>query len=179
MVDFSSVRTVLDVGCGGGGFAITLAKACLHKKAVGTDLPKVLPIAKKIVAEHGLTDRVEVIAVDVVNESLPGTYDAAVLRNFLQVLSADNARKAVRYTAAALNPGGKIYIAGQVLDDSPTSPVEAVGFNLLFLNLFDEGESFTESEHHGWLAEAGLVNIQRSNFLLADGNGFITAQKPS
>ena len=70
MVDFSSVRTVLDVGCGGGGFAIMLAKACPHIKAVGTDLPTVVPIAKKIVAEQGLTDRVEVIAVDVVNESL-------------------------------------------------------------------------------------------------------------
>lgn len=179
MVGFSSVRTVLDVGCGGGGLAIMLAKACPHIKAVGTDLPKVVPIAKKIVAEQGLTDRIEVIAVDVVNESLPGTYDAAVLRNFLQVLSADNARKAVQNIAAALNPGGKIYIVGQVLDDSRISPVEAVGFNLLFLNLFDEGESFTESEHRGWLADAGLVNIQRSNFLLKDGNGLITAQKPS
>jgi hypothetical protein len=95
------------------------------------------------------------------------------------VLSADNAQKAVRNIAAALNPGGKIYIVGQVLDDSRTSPVEAVGFNLLFLNLFDEGESFTESEHRGWLADAGLVNIHRSNCLLKDGNGLITAQKPS
>ena len=65
-------------------------------------MPRVVPIAKKIVAEHGLTDRVEVIAVDVVNESLPGTYDAAVLHNFLQVLSADNAQKAVRNIAAAI-----------------------------------------------------------------------------
>jgi hypothetical protein len=35
----------------------------------------------------------------------------------------------------------------------------------------------TESEHIGWLAEAGLVNIQHANFLLNDGSGVITAQK--
>lgn len=125
-----------------------------------------------------MTERVRVIAADVVNRSLPETYDVAVLKSFLQVLSADNARKVIRNVAAALNPGGKIYIIGQVLDDSRTAPVEAVGFNLLFLNTFDEGESFTESEHRGWLAEAGLVNIQRSNFLIGDGSGLMTAQKP-
>jgi precorrin-6B methylase 2 len=53
MVDFSSVRTVLDVGCGAAGLAITLAKACPNIKAVGTALPSVVTIAKKIVAEHG------------------------------------------------------------------------------------------------------------------------------
>jgi SAM-dependent methyltransferase len=177
-VDFSSVSTVVDVGCGGAGLAITLAKACPHITATGIDLAQVAPIAQKIIAEAGLTERVKVIAADVVSSSISGAYDVAVLRGFLQVLSADNARAAIRNIAKALNADGKIYIIGQVLDDSRTSPVEAVGFNLLFLNTFDEGESYTESQYRGWLTEAGLVNIQRANVLLDDGSSLITAQKP-
>jgi hypothetical protein len=76
-----------------------------------------------------------------------------------------------------VNPGGKIYIIGQILDDSRTSPPEAVGFNLTFINLFDVGESYTEKEHRDWLSEAGFVEIERANALMADGSGLMTARK--
>jgi hypothetical protein len=76
-----------------------------------------------------------------------------------------------------VNPGGKIYIIGQILDDSRTSPLEAVGFNLTFINLLEAGESHTEEEHREWLSEAGFVDIERASFLLPDGSGLMTARK--
>ena len=76
-----------------------------------------------------------------------------------------------------MNPGDKIYIIGQILDDSRRSPFEAVGFNLTFINLLDAGESYTEKEYRDWLSEAGFVDIERANFLLADGSGLLTARK--
>jgi predicted transglutaminase-like protease len=42
-------------------------------------------------------------------------------------------RLAVKHIATAVNPAGKIYIIGQILDDSRLSPLEAVGFNLAFM----------------------------------------------
>lgn len=84
---------------------------------------------------------------------------------------------AVKHIGAALNPGGKIYIIGQILDDSRLSPPEAVGFNLSFINQYDAGESYTEKKYREWLSEAGFVEIERANFLLSDGSGFMTAQK--
>lgn len=96
--------------------------------------------------------------------SLPGTYDIAVLRALLQVLSPDNARRAVQNIGVAINPGGMIYIVGQILDNSRTSPPEAVGFNLLFINTYEVGESYTEHEHREWLNMAGFVDIERANF---------------
>lgn len=67
-----------------------------------------------------------------------------------------------------MNPGGTIYVVAQILDDSRISPLEAPGYNLIFLNTFDAGEFYTEQEHRGWLSEAGFVNIERANFLLPD-----------
>lgn len=71
-----------------------------------------------------------------------------------------------------------MYIIGQILDDSHTSPLEAMGFNLGFINYFDAGESYTEKEHREWLKEVGFVDIERANFLLPDGDGIMIARKP-
>jgi hypothetical protein len=145
--DFSSVTSLVDVGGGGGGLAITLAKACRHIHATVVDLPLVAPITEKLVTQEGAGHRVKVMAWDVVSSPLPGSYDVAVLRGLLQVLSAEDARRALTNTAAAMIPGGKVYIVGQILDNSRTAPLEAVGFNLAFINRFDRGESYTEQEH--------------------------------
>jgi hypothetical protein len=175
--DFSSVNTLADVGSGGGGLAVTMAKSCPHMHATAIDLPLVTPITQRIVADEGMRERVKVIAADVVSGPVPGSYDVAVLRGLLQVLSSDDARQAVKNTYAALNQGGKIYIVGQILDDSRTSPAEAVGFNLTFISTYDAGESYTEQEHRDWLSQAGFENVERANFLLADNLGVMTARR--
>jgi hypothetical protein len=54
---------------------------------------------------------------------------------------------ALKNIAAAINPGGKLFLVGQILDNSRTSPPEAVGYNLVFINSFEAGESYTEQEH--------------------------------
>lgn len=175
--DFSSTKTLADVGCGAAGLALTMTKACPQMQATAIDLPLVTPIAQKIVEEEGMSDRVKVMAADVLSGPLPGTYDTVVLRALLQVLSPQDAQLAVKNIGATIKPGGTIYIVGQILDDSRTSPLEAVGFNLNFINVFDTGESYTEQEHRGWLSEAGFVDIERANFLLPDGDGVMTARK--
>jgi SAM-dependent methyltransferase len=173
--DFSSVKTLLDVACGGAGVAITITKACPHVSATAVDLPQVAPIAQKLVNEEGAAERVKVLAADVVNGPIAGAYDAAVMRAFLQVLSAHDARRALQNIGTALNPGGKIFIIGQILDDSRRSPLDAVGFNLSFINFFDAGESYTDSEYRDWLSAAGFIDIERS--LLSEGGSLMTARK--
>ncbi len=176
--DFSSVKTLADVGSGGGGVAITITKACPHIMATAIDLPQVASIAQKIVEEEGAAQRVKVVTADLLSGPLVGSYDVAVLRGFLQVFSAQDARVALKHVGAAVRPGGKIYIIGQILDDSRRAPLEAVGFNLAFLNMFEAGESYTEGEYREWLTDAGFVDIERAKFLLVD-NGLMTARKVS
>jgi hypothetical protein len=141
------------------------------------DLPTVTPITHRFVEEAHATDRIQVVAADVVKAPLPGAYDVAVLRALLQVLSPDDAFQALQHIGAALNPGGRLYIVGRVLDDSRLSPLGTVGFNLVFLNMFDAGRAYTEREHREWLTAIGLTNIERT--LIAEDNSIITAYKPA
>jgi ubiquinone/menaquinone biosynthesis C-methylase UbiE len=174
--DFSSYHTLLDVGGGSGGLAIAVTEACPHIQATVIDLPTVTPITQHFIEEAGAGDRVQVVAADAVHDSLSGSYDVVVLTAFIQVLSPDDARRALKNVSKVVNPGGAIYIRGYgIIDNSRTSPPELAGFNLVFINVYDEGQAYTEQEHKDWLEEAGFVNFERIK--LPEGGSTITARK--
>lgn len=158
--DFSSYRTLADIGGGSGGLAIAIAEAHPHIKATVIDLPNVTPVTLRIVEEAGASERVGVIAEDAVEGPLTGSYDVVVMRAFLQVLSPDDAVRALKNIWKAITPGGAVHIIGSVLDDSRLSPVSSVGFSLFAVNIYDEGQAHTEQGHRGWLAEAGFEGFE-------------------
>jgi SAM-dependent methyltransferase len=175
--DFASATTLADIAGGSGGMALALTEAYPHLRATVIDLPTVTPITQQFIDAARATDRVQVVAADVVNAPVPGTYDVAVLRAFLAVLSAEDALQALTHIGAALHPGGRLYIVDRsILDDSRLAPVDAVGSNLVFVNIFDAGRAYTEGEHRAWLTAAGFVEIARVP--LPDGTSIMTARKP-
>jgi hypothetical protein len=157
--EFDRFQSLLDVGGGSGGVAIAACQSCASLRATVLELPKVALIAKSVVEVAGLTQRVDVVATDILSAPPEGTHDVAVLRNLLQVLSPDQARLALRNVGAALRSGGELFIIGHVLDDARLSPASAVGMNLVFLSLYNDGQSYTETEHRSWLEAAGFNDI--------------------
>jgi predicted O-methyltransferase YrrM len=113
--DFSSYRTLLDVGGGSGGLAIAVTDAIPNIQATVVELSTVTPVTQHFIDKAGAGDRIKVIAADVVRDQLPGSYDAAVMTAFLQVLSPDDVRRALKNVSRAMNPGGKIFIRGVAL----------------------------------------------------------------
>ena len=175
--DFGRFRRLLDVGGGSGGLAIAACQNCPELIGTVAELPRVAPITSSFIEEAGLTDRVSVLTADVVAHAPDGQFDVAVLRSFLQILSPEQARRALTHVGQALEPGGAIFIVGRVLHDSRLSPSETVAFNLVFLNIYDEGQAFTECEHRTWLTEAGFAEIEIGYDALPGGVSVITARK--
>lgn len=175
--DFSSYSHLLDVGGGSGGLALAIATACPQLRVTIIELPSVTQVTQRFIEQEGMIGRAEVIIGDVVNGPLTGIYDVAILRAFIQVLSPDEAQHALHNIIQVLKPGSPIYILGQVLDDSRLSPLETVAFNLVFINVYDKGQAYTEHEYRSWLREAGFTDIER--FILAGGQSLISARKPT
>ena len=175
--DFSSVRHLVDVGGGSGGLALTLAGSYPQLQATVVDLATVTPITQRYIDEAGLAARVHVMTADAVQGPLRGAFDVAVLFRLLQVLSPDQAPRVLRNVGQIVEPGGVMYIVGQMLDNSRLSPPETVAGNLFFLNVFDEGQAYTEQEHRDWLADAGLAECTRC--ILPNKMSVMRARKPS
>jgi len=174
--DLSSHRSLLDVGGGSGGLAIAVTETHPHIQATVAELPTVTPITRRIVEEAGASGRVQVQSIDVLNESPSGAFDAAVLSSFIQVISREQARRALQNVGKVVNAGGAIYIRGDIVDDSGVSPLGSVMRNLVYLNIYDQGQAYTEHEHRDWLKEAGFADFERK--ILPDGFSMVRAKKP-
>jgi len=173
--DFSACNTFLDVGGGSGGLVIALLQAIPHLSATVVELPTVAQVTRLLIDEAGMADRIQVASLDAVRTPLPGRYDCAVLSKVLQNLSAKECQIVLKHVGQALNPGSTLFIFGDVLDDSRLTPVELAAVNLFYINIFDGGQAFTESEHRTWLSEAGFENIERE--ILPDQLSLITAKR--
>lgn len=167
---------VLDAGGGAGGLAIALCELAPLLRATVGELANVAPIARECVQEAGLAGRIDVIECDLVVAPPTGQYSAVIMRALLQVMSATDARATVLHGAAALGSGGGLYIVGRTLDDTRLSPLDAVAANVMFLNIYDDGQAYTESEYRAWLRDAGLADIARRE--LAGGYSIMHGIKP-
>ena len=174
--DFTSYNSLLDVGGGSGGTSIAVTEACPHIQATIVDLPLITPVAQYYIEKANAGNRINVIATDVIHDPLTGSYDVAVMASFIQVLSAEDARAAIKNVSKVINSGGDIYIRGYgIIDDSRISPKKNVEFNLVYINVYDEGQAYTEQEHKDWLENAGFGEFKRT--ILPDGSSIIKARK--
>lgn len=158
--DFSKYKRLLDAGGGSGTFAIMMTQIHPNLTATVVDLPEVTPITEQFVMDAGASGRVKVVSADLTHDPIPGMYDVAILSSVIQTLSAEEARQVINNVGKVINSGGGLYIiGGGMLENSRLSPKTAVEWNLVFINTYDNGQSYTEDEYRDWLREAGFEDI--------------------
>ena len=158
--DFSDCQKLLDAGCGSGTLAITMTQIHPHLTATVVDLPEVTPITEQFVVDADASGRVKVVSADLTCDPIPGMHDVAILSSVIQTLSAEEARQVINNVGEVINPGGWLYIfGGGMLDNSRLSPKSAVEWNLVFINVYENGQSYTEDEHRDWLRESGFEDL--------------------
>jgi hypothetical protein len=175
--DLGQHHHLVDIGGGSGGIAVTLTDTYPDLHVTILDLPGVISLTKRFTASAFGHNRIHMLAGDVVENSIPGSYDAALMRAFTQVLSPVAVRASLKHTYDALQPESVLYIVTRVLDDSRKSPVSSALFNLVFINIYDDGQAYTQSQYRQWLEEAGFTKIE---FTMIPGtDAIIRARRPT
>jgi len=155
--DFSRFRQILDAGGGSGGLALELAKLCPKSSTTVAELPSVAAIARRQILENDVSGRVDVVESDLTGqEGLGMTYDAIVIRSVIQVLGVTEVLALVNNVSEALNQYGEIFVVGRVLENDRLNPPEAVAANVMFLNVYVNGQAYTLHEYEDWFAQRGL-----------------------
>jgi ubiquinone/menaquinone biosynthesis C-methylase UbiE len=173
--EFSRFRSLADVGGGTGNIAIGACEACPNLRATVLELERIVPIARRFIAEAGLSQRIEVVHAEITQSAPNAEFDVTVLRNLIQVLSPEDAQSTIANVGRSIRSGGEIYIMGYVLDDACREPWQALAYDVVFANIYESGRSYTDGEHRRWLDAGGFREITRE--LMPNNMSLIRAVK--
>ena len=172
-VDLSGRWHLLDLGGGPGTYAIQFCLNNPQLKATVYDLATTRPFAEKTIARFGLTNRIDFLDGDYLEEEIKGSYDAAWLSHILHGEGPDDCRKIIRKTVAALEPGGMILVHEFLLNNTMDGPLFPALFSLNMLLGTPSGQSYSEKQIMDMIAEAGVKEIRRIAFRGPNDPGII------
>jgi SAM-dependent methyltransferase len=178
-IDWKRARgspSVLDLGAGSAVWGITLAQSRHELRVTAVDWAEVIPVAQRVVARFGLTERFQFVAGDLLQADFGTGHAVATLGQILHSEGEQRSRALLRKTFDALAPGGTIAIAEFLVNDERTQPLIGLIFAVNMLVFTDNGTTYSFGEIGDWLAEAGFVEARR---LDAPGpSPLILANKP-
>lgn len=169
---------VIDVGGCHGAYSMALAKRYPLLRATVFELPRVVPVAREVIAEAGMADRVTVQEGDFQQEELGHGYDLALVFGVLNGEPPEGRPALIRKVFAALKPGGRIVLRDFVLDPDRAGPPEAAIFALQMLLATEAGGLDTRTDWADWLAEAGFLPPKEIELPSWVGSSLTIAQKP-
>lgn len=171
----SAANSVLDVGAGAAPWSIALLEASPTARATAVDLPEVIPAAAHAAMEHGVRDRMELIAGDYWDVPFDAAaFDVVVLGHVLRA-EGDRAPDLVARAAEALSPEGTLVVADYFIDDDRGGPVNSLLLGLTMMTATPGGRTSTRSEHRSWFADAGLAFVEEHR--LIPGQEVMTARR--
>ena len=172
-VDLSGRRRFLDLGGGPGTYAIQFCLNNPQLQATVCDLPTTRTFAEKTIAEFGLADRIDFMAVDYLEEDIRGGYDVAWLSQILHGEGPEDCRKIIGKAVSALEPGGMILVHEFILNDTMDGPLFPALFSLNMLLGTPAGQSYSEKQIRDMLSEAGAGDLRRISFESPNDSGII------
>jgi SAM-dependent methyltransferase/DNA-binding transcriptional ArsR family regulator len=141
---------ILDVGGGPGTYAEAFVEG--GARVTVFDLPEVVELMKERLRAAG----VSAVGGDF-NEGLPaGPFDAAYLGSVSHIYGPEENLVLLERVAGSLSPGGLIAIRDFVRGQSRGAALFAVN---MLVNT-ESGDTYTEEDYSGWLAEAGFTEVE-------------------
>lgn len=160
-IDLSSRKRLLDLGGGPGTYAIHFCLENPQLQAQVYDLPTTRPFAEKTIKKFELSDRIDFVDGNYLEDPIPGSYDVAWLSHILHAEGPDECRMIIQKAVDALEPQGLIIIHEFILNNSMDGPLFPALFSLNMLLGTESGQSYSEEQLTDMLLAAGVNNIQR------------------
>jgi hypothetical protein len=157
--DFSSFKTLCDIGGATGLLSIEVAKRHPHIRCVSFDLPPVEPIAQKHIVAAGLTERGTTAAGDFFADALPKA-DIITMGMILHDWNLEKKMHLIRAAYDALPPGGALVAIEALIDDARRENAFGLLMSLNMLIEFGEAFDYSGADFRGWCAEAGFQRFE-------------------
>ena len=173
-LEWSHWRRVLDVAGGSGIYACSLVTHHPHISATIFEKPPVDGISARAVARRGCSDRVNVVAGDMLVDRLPADADAHLWSNVLHDWDDPVVRQLIAKSFDALPAGGLVVIHDAFLNAAKNGPLHVAEYSVLLMHSC-EGRCYSTAEMEEYLTNAGFRDIAYRD--TAAARGIMTATK--
>jgi predicted O-methyltransferase YrrM len=153
-------KILLDIGGASGSYTQAFLEASPDMRATLFDLPPVIKIAQKRLADTGLIDRITFVAGDFYSDELPTGHDLALLSAIIHQNSPEQNIELYSKIYRALNSGGRLVIRDHVMSPDHTQPISGAFFAVNMLVGTPEGSTYSYDEITEGLKTAGFNNIK-------------------
>jgi acetylserotonin N-methyltransferase len=152
------VSRLLDVGGGSGCFSVAMAQQFPSIRCTVMELPAVCEVARSYIADGGVADRVDTVAIDMFREPWPRGYDGIFFSNIFHDWGDETNRLLAGRAYDALPSGGRIFLHEMLLAEDGSGPVTTASFSMLML-LGTQGRQYSFSELRQILTSVGFDDI--------------------
>jgi len=157
--DFSKYKTLCDIGGATGLLCIEVAKKHPHLGCVTWDLPVVEPIAKKHIADAGLSSRISTASGDFFADPLPKA-DVITMGMILHDWNLEKKMHLIRAAYDALPPDGALVAIEALIDDGRRENVQGLLMSLNMLIEFGDAFDYTGADFKKWCSEVGFKRFE-------------------
>ena len=158
-LDLGDCEQILDVGGGPGTYSVLIARQHPKLHCTVLDLPAVVAVAHELIASQGMSERVTTLPGSYHDTPFPGGQDAVLFFGMFHQEAPEAIQALLRKAAAALKPGGKVYVLDMMTDASRANPPFSALFALNMALTTEHGWVFTDTELRGWMTEAGFADF--------------------
>jgi precorrin-6B methylase 2 len=149
LIDFSSAKTIADVGGGNGALLSEILRRYPGKRGILADLPGVAEQARPVLESANVLDQCQVMGVDML-ESLPFDADTIILKRVLMDWADEDVLRILRNCRASLSQAGRLLM----METLSSSLMGAL--NDVLLLVFTSGRSRAEEDFSRLLNESGM-----------------------
>jgi len=173
-IDLSQRRHLLDIAGGSGVYACSLVTHHPQLAATVFEKSPVDRIAARAIADRGCSDKVGVVAGDMLAGALPADADVHLYSNVLHDWDEPVVRQLIATSFAALPRGGGIVIHDAFLNAAKNGPLHVAEYSVLLMHS-SEGRCYSTREMERYLADAGFRDASYRD--TAAARGVMTATK--
>ncbi len=174
-IDLSQRRHLLDIAGGSGVYACSLVAHWPQLRATVFEKPPVDRISARAIANRGYSDRVKVVAGDMLTTALPGDADVYLYSNVLHDWDEPVVRQLLAKSFEAMQPGGLMMIHDAYLNAEKNGPLHVAEYSVLLMHS-SEGRCYSVREMEQYLSDAGFRDM--TYVAGAAARGVMTARKP-
>jgi cyclopropane fatty-acyl-phospholipid synthase-like methyltransferase len=153
-------KTFLDVGGGLGAFSIAFCRRYAKLQATLIEHPRTVSMARRAIAQAGLSKRIRVIGLDFSRRNLPRGFDTVLVSNILHSQSVEENRSLLLKIRTCLNPKGHLILRDVFMSRDRTTPEWAALFSVALLLHTPKGRCYALGEILSWLRQAGFSRVE-------------------